>query len=276
MFDKVIRFAAANLLMAWLLGGSPVASAADTSTLIDAAMKGSHRSAANKQRDQYRHPKETLLFFGLKPDMTVVEITPGGGWYTEILAPVLREHGTFYAATFRITEDSPAYFKNMDADYRAKLAAYPDAYGGVRLVNFDPEYPKVGPDGSANLVVTFRNVHNWAQTGTAEAMFRAFAAALAPGGYLGVVEHRAKPGTPLEQQIKSGYMTEDYVMKLATDAGFSLVEGSDINANPKDTKDYSGGVWTLLPNLRNVPDSEKAKIRAIGESDRMTLLFVKD
>ncbi len=276
MIRKAMQLAAVSVFAALIVVGAGRAVAADTATLIDSAMKGSHRSDANKARDQYRHPKETLLFFGLQPDMTVVEITPGGGWYTEILAPVLKDQGTFYAATYRITDDSPGYFKNMDANYRSKLAAYPDVYGGVKLVHFDSQYPKVGPDGAADLVLTFRNVHNWAQAGTAETMFRAFAAALAPGGYLGVVEHRAKPGTPLEQQIKSGYMTEEYVMKLASGAGFSLVEGKNINANLKDTKDYPGGVWTLLPNLRNVPDSEKAKMRAIGESDRMTLLFVKD
>jgi len=276
MFGQLIRFATINMLAAAVFCGSAMAETGDVVQLLDAAINGSHRSEANKQRDQYRHPKETLMFFGLRPDMTVVEITPGGGWYTEILAPVLHDRGKYYAATLRITEKSPSFFKNMDASYRAKLKSDPAVYGNVTLIHFDPTSPEFAPAGSADLVVTFRNVHNWAQAGTAETMFRGFAAALAPGGYLGVVEHRAKPGTPFEQQVKSGYMTEEYVIGLARKAGFSLVEGKDINANPKDTREHPGGVWNLLPNLRNVPEADKAKMRAIGESDRMTLLFVKD
>ena len=276
MPGKLIRFIALNLLVASASGGPVMAQTDDVVQLLDAAIAGSHRSEANKQRDQYRHPKQTLMFFGLRPDMTVVEITPGGGWYTEILAPVLHDRGKYYAAALRITDNSPSYFKNMDANYRAKLNSNPAVYGNVTLVHFDPASPEFAPAGSADLVVTFRNVHNWAQAGSAEAMFRGFAAALAPGGYLGVVEHRAKPGTPFEQQVKSGYMTEEYVIGLARKAGFSLVEAKEINANPKDTKDHPGGVWNLLPNLRNVPEADKAKTRAIGESDRMTLLFVKD
>lgn len=276
MSGKLIRSIAVILLVSSMFAGQALAQTDDVAQLLDAAIAGSHRSEANKQRDQYRHPKQTLMFFGLRPDMTVVEITPGGGWYTEILAPVLHDRGKYYAAALRVTENSPAFFKKMDANYRAKLKSDPSVYGNVTLVHFDPASPEFAPAGSADLVVTFRNVHNWAKAGTAEAMFRGFAAALAPAGYLGVVEHRAKPGTPFEQQVNSGYMTEAYVIGLARKAGFSLVEGTEINANPKDTKDHPGGVWNLLPNLRNVAEADKAKMRAIGESDRMTLLFVKD
>jgi len=164
----------------------------------------------------------------------------------------------------------------MDANYRAKLASAPNVYGKVELVHFDPKAPVFAPDGSADMVLTFRNVHNWAKGGRAESMFRGFAAALKPGGVLGVVEHRARPGTPFEQQVTSGYMTEKYVIEMARKAGFRLVEKSEINANPRDTTDHPGGVWNLPPNLRGVPEADMEKMRAIGESDRMTLKFVKD
>ncbi len=251
------------------------ASAQDAASLIDRAMTGGHRAEANKARDKYRHPKETLLFFGLDPAMTVVEITPGRGWYTEILAPVLKDKGKYYAAVGAITEKSPDFAKQNDSYYRGMLAAAPDLYGKTQISVMTPPDMQVAPAGSADLVLTFRNVHNWAKAGTADAMFKAFFAALKPGGALGVVEHRAKPGTPFQQQIDSGYMTEAYVIEAAQKAGFRVDNKSEINANPRDTKDYPGGVWTLPPNLRNVAEADKPKFLAIGESDRMTLKFVK-
>lgn len=251
------------------------ASAQDAASLIDRAMTGSHRAEANKARDKYRHPKETLLFFGLDPAMTVVEITPGRGWYTEILAPVLKDKGEYYAAVGAITEKSPDFAKQNDAFYRAMLAGAPDLYAKTKIFVMTPPDIQVAPAGSADLVLTFRNVHNWAKAGTADAMFKAFFAALKPGGALGVVEHRAKPGTPFQQQIDSGYMTEAYVIEAAQKAGFRVDNKSEINANPRDSKDYPGGVWTLPPNLRNVAEADKPKFLAIGESDRMTLKFVK-
>jgi predicted methyltransferase len=249
--------------------------AQDVELLIDQAMTGGHRSDGNKARDKYRHPKETLMFFGLKPDMTVVEITPGMGWYTEILAPVLRDRGTFYAATFAVTDQSPEFLRNMNKSYRGMLADRPDLYGKAKLSVLSPGSMQVAPRGSADMVLTFRNVHNWAKAGSADAMFKAFHDALEPGGILGVVEHRAKPGTAFQRQIDSGYMTEDYVIETAKKAGFKLVNRSEINANPRDSADYPGGVWTLPPNLRNVSQADKPKYLAIGESDRMTLKFVK-
>ncbi len=253
---------------------SVTAAAEDAATLIDKAMTGSHRTDANKARDKYRHPKETLLFFGLEPGMAVVEITPGRGWYTEILAPALKDEGEYYAAVGAITEKSPGYAKDADAHFRAMLANAPDLYGKAKIFVMTPDL-QVAPSASADLVLTFRNVHNWAKAGTADAMFKGFFNALKSGGTLGVVEHRAKPGTSFQQQVDSGYMTEAYVIETAQKAGFRLDNKSEINANPRDTKDYPGGVWTLLPNLRNVPDADKPKFLAIGESDRMTLKFVK-
>lgn len=251
------------------------AAAQDAESLIDKAMTGVHRADANKARDRYRHPKETLLFFGLDSAMTVVEITPSRGWYTEILAPVLRDKGEYYAAVGAITEKSPDFAKQNDAYFRSMLAGAPELYGKAKISVMTPPDIQVAPAGSADLVLTFRNVHNWAKAGNADAMFKAFFNALKPGGALGVVEHRAKPGTAFQQQIDSGYMTEAYVIETAQKAGFKLENKSEINANPRDTKDYTGGVWTLPPNLRNVADADKPKFLAIGESDRMTLKFIK-
>ena len=269
---KTIRVAlAAGAASATLCGA---VWAQDADTLIDQTLVGDHRAAANKARDKYRHPKETLLFFGLRPDMLVAEISPGRGWYTEILAPVLHDRGQYYAAVSAITEKTPEALRKNDADYRAMLAAAPDLYGNVKLSLISSASRQVAPPGSADLVLTFRNVHNWAKAGTADAMFKAFHDALKSGGTLGVVEHRAKPDASFQQQIDTGYMTEAYVVETARKAGFRLVNKSEINANPKDTKDYPGGVWTLPPTLQH-GDQDRDKYLAIGESDRMTLKFEK-
>jgi predicted methyltransferase len=247
----------------------------DTEDLLDQAIAGEHRSQTNKARDQYRHPKETLVFFGLQPDMTVVEIWPGGGWYTEILAPVLRAHGKLHVARFALkAKDTPDFRKEVDAGYGALLAGNSDIYGKVVSTELEaPEFANIAPAGSADLVLTFRNVHNWTKSRNDLATFKAFHAALKPGGILGVVEHRAKPGTPLPEMIRTGYMTEAYVIELAEKAGFKLASKSEINANAKDTKDHPKGVWTLPPTLR-LGDTDRDKYLAIGESDRMTLKFV--
>jgi predicted methyltransferase len=269
---KTVRVALAAGAVSATLCVAAWAQGADS--LIDQAMVGDHRADANKARDKYRHPKETLLFFGLRPDMAVVEISPGRGWYTEILAPVLHDRGQYYAAVSAVTEKTPDALRKNDADYRGMLAAAPDRYGKVKLSVISPGSLQVAPPGGADLVLTFRNVHNWAKAGTAEAMFKAFYDALKSGGTLGVVEHRAKPDASFQQQIDTGYMTEAYVVETAQKAGFKLVNKSEINANPRDTKDYAGGVWTLPPTLR-YGDQDRDQYLAIGESDRMTLKFVK-
>ena len=253
------------------------AQAQDTEAVIDKAMTGSHRPDANKARDKYRHPKETLLFFGLKADMTVVEVWPSTGWWTEILAPVLKDGGQYYAAWFATqAKGAPDFLIEREKGFDAMVAGRPDLYGKVvKTALLAPEYVDIAPKGSADMVLTFRNVHNWAKAGNADAMFKAFFDTLKPGGILGVKDHRAKPGTTFQRQIDSGYMTEAWVIETAQKAGFKLDNKSEINANPKDRADYPGGVWTLPPTLRNVADAEKAKYLAIGESDRMTLKFVK-
>lgn len=236
---------------------------------IDAAVAAPTRTPANLARDQYRNPAATLAFFGLEPGQTVVELWPGGGWYTEILAPHANAGGgTYYAA---------APWERGLNRIKEWQGAKPELYGNIKLAEFPNAgaNPKVA-DGSADLVLTFRNVHNWRFGGadnTANA-FRQIFAMLKPGGTLGVVEHRLNEGQPVAMEEKSGYMKESSVIAFAEAAGFKLVARSEINANPKDTKDYEKGVWTLPPNLRE-GEKDREKYLAIGESDRMTLKFVK-
>jgi predicted methyltransferase len=265
----------AAALSAALLAGCAGTPGGGAEEAIDRTIAGTHRPEANRARDVHRHPRETLLFFGLRPDMAVVEIWPGAGWYTEILAPVLREQGRYYAAHFHVDEKSPRYMGSSRQNYGRLLSSRPDLYDKVTVTAFHaPDHPVAAPAGTADIVLTFRNVHNWTAGNIDEAMFRAFFDALKPGGMLGVVEHRAQPGTPLEQQIKSGYMTEAHVTGLAEKAGFRLVAKSEINANPRDTRDHPRGVWTLPPTFRQ-GGQDREKYAAIGESDRMTLKFVK-
>ncbi|HNR90976.1 MAG TPA: methyltransferase [Dokdonella sp.] len=247
----------------------PVAAA---QSRLDAAIAGEWRSAENRARDAHRHPKETLEFFGVTDGKTVVEITPGGGWYAEILAPMLKDNGNYVAAI--PLDSSSDYAKRSNERLREKFAAAPAQFGAAKFAEFDPKAPDLGMEGAADVVVTFRNVHNWIGNDSAEGMFKAFFNVLKPGGVLGVVEHRAADGKDLESVKDSGYLPTDHVIKLATDAGFNLVEQSEINANPKDTKDHEKGVWTLPPSLA-LKDVDRDKYLAIGESDRMTLRFVK-
>ncbi len=247
-----------------------------TAVLVREAMAGAHRSAGNSERDQYRHPVETLAFFGLTRKMTVVEVWPGRGWYTEILAPVLRKKGKLYAAGFAAAaSDTNEYRKEVQGEFVEKLRADSKVYGKVIVTELGvPGHTKIAPEGSADLVLTFRNVHNWTKGNFAPEVFSAMYKALKPGGTLGVVEHRAKEGTSLEAMNKSGYVTVSHVKALAKDAGFQFVASSEVNANPKDTADHPMGVWTLPPVLR-LTDQDRAKYLAIGESDRMTLKFLK-
>lgn len=242
---------------------------------IDAVLAGDQRSAENRARDVYRHPAETLAFFGLKPDMTVVELWPGGGWYTEILAPYLRDDGKLYAAHFAANSDIEYFRKGLDA-FKAKLAANPAVYDRVVVTELAPPTGlAIAPPGSADMVLTFRNVHNWLKPeGNEVNVMKAAFAALKPGGVLGIVEHRAAAGTSREQSIESGYMSEAMVIEAARAAGFVLEQSSEINANPRDTHDHPKGVWTLPPRLA-LGEQDRAKYLEIGESDRMTLRFRK-
>jgi predicted methyltransferase len=251
--------------------------APDAVSLLDAAIAGEHRTPEEKARDIWRHPKETLTFFGVEPGMTVVEIWPGGGWYTKILAPYLKTGGGVYYAAQR---DPASSARAAEAVQKFKDAyADENLYGAINVTVLGEGFD-VAPEGTADVVLTFRNVHNWTSAGQAEANFKAFFRALKPGGVLGVVEHRANEGA--DEDPDSGYVRESTVKALAEAAGFEFVEASEINANPKDTKDHPFGVWTLPPVRRSSesqgqedPNFDRAKYDAIGESDRMTLKFVK-
>jgi predicted methyltransferase len=231
------------------------------------------RTPANVARDRFRHPLETLEFFGVRPDSTVVEILPGSsGYYLEILAPYLKQHGLYIAAD-RDAVAPPPY----RADHRkllARLAAEPGLYGKVVVTEFNADLHSIAPPGSVDFVLTFRNLHNWMQRNEVEGALRAFHKALKPGGVLGIVDHRGRSDLPQETQTKLGYVREDVAIGLIERAGFKLVGKSEINANAKDTKDYPEGVWTLPPTYR-LKDQDRAKYAAIGESDRFTLKFVK-
>jgi predicted methyltransferase len=241
-----------------------------STSALEQAVAGDHRSAKNKARDEYRHPVKTLEFFGFKPDMTVVEITPGGGWYTEILAPALKGKGKLYGAHYPDTgEDN--YYSNSRKKLEKKLASDP-IFSEVELTNFVPrKTSELAPSGTADLVLTFRNLHNWQDAGV-EQVFKDAYAALKPGGVLGVVEHRLPIG--VSEEKARGYVSEVKTIKQAKAAGFSFGGASEVNANSKDIATYAKGVWTLPPRLA-LGDKDKEKYLAIGESDRMTLKFVK-
>jgi predicted methyltransferase len=243
---------------------------------LAAAIASPERTPKFVARDVYRHPLETLQFFHLRPDQTVVEIWPGRGWYMEILAPYLHDRGRYYAAIEAPdVADAPQEARDNAAFLRKRIADDPTRFGKVIVTELHPpQLTEICPPGTADVVLTFRNVHNWLGSGTQQAQFDAFFKALKPGGVLGVVEHRGKPGISLAETRKSGYMDEEYVKKLAATAGFHFDAESPINDNPKDTKDYPEGVWTLPPTL-TLGDKDRAKYVAIGESDRMTLRFVK-
>lgn len=236
----------------------------DVADPIAAAVSASNRTPANIVRDPYRHPAETLAFFGVTPTQTVVEYSPSGGWYTEVLAPLLRDKGTFYAL-----QPSGRYLDR----YKAFLAAKPKVYDGVKLVPF-PDQTSLIPAGSVDTILTFRNVHNMVMAGSEAATFKAFHDLLKPGGTLGIVDHRLPEDRDSALEKTSGYLKVSTIRRLAEAAGFEYAGSSEINANPKDSADWPNGVWVLPPTLRN-GDVDKAKYLAIGESDRMTLKFRK-
>jgi predicted methyltransferase len=266
--------AAALMAVSTLVGAAPVTSQTTGADLakLKAIVNGDQRSAANKARDPYRHPVETLAFFGIRPNMTVVELWPFGGWYTEIIAPYLKGTGTYYAAA-QDPGSNDAEDKELNAKLKALLDSRPDLYSGVKWSVLAKGKYNLAPDGSADMVVTFRNIHNWVWSGYEKEVFAAAFRALKPGGILGVEEHRSN--NPQEKPGKDqAYTGEEYAIGLIQSVGFKLVGRSDINNNPKDTKNYPKGVWTLPPSYAE-GDKDRARYAAIGESDRFTLKFVK-
>jgi predicted methyltransferase len=266
------RIALATVTILALTGCASIAARGAAAARLDRAIADPHRSAAERARDVYRHPRETLLFFGLRPDQTVVEILPIGGWYTKIIAPVVRDHGRYIAAMPPPTADNANGEDSREA-YLAILASTP-SLDKAEVVDFAPGVKPLVPDATADLVVTFRNIHNWMASDRAEAAFRDMYRALKPGGTLGVTEHRGNEAIPQDPRARSGYVNQSYAIKLIESVGFRLVGASEVNANPRDTRDYPDGVWTLPPTLAR-GEQDRAKYLAIGESDRFTLKFVK-
>jgi predicted methyltransferase len=257
----------ASLLFAAILLPSALSAqhaAHEGTDAIATAIAAPSRTPANLARDKYRHPADTLAFFGVTPTQTVAEYSPGGGWYTEILAPLLRDKGRLYAL-----QPGGRYFDG----YKAFLAAKPDVYDRVKLIRF-PDEASLAPAGSIDTLLTFRNVHNMVMSGTEAATFKVFYDLLKPGGTLGIVDHRLPEDRDSAQERTSGYLKVSTVRRIAEAAGFEYVGSSEINANPGDTADWEKGVWTLPPTLRN-GEVDKARYLAIGESDRMTLKFRK-
>jgi predicted methyltransferase len=248
------------------LGQSIAAALQQPDPALAAIIDGPQRSNANKARDRYRHPLEVLNFFGVEADSNVIEVVPGkAGYWVEILAPYLKDRGHYTASGDAERDIAPL---------KARIAASPELFGKTIITGFTGGDQEIAPPGSADFVLTFRNIHNWMRAGTADAAFHAFYQALKPGGILGVEEHRGRPDQPQDPQAKSGYVRQDYAIALAEKAGFKLLGLSEVNANPKDTKDYPEGVWTLPPTYR-LKDQDREKYSAIGESDRFVLKFQK-
>lgn len=248
----------------------------DSIAKLSKIITGEHRSEKNIQRNIYRHPVETLMFFEVEPNMKVAEISPGAGWYTEVLGPYLKDHGEYYLTGFSEKSDKP-YAAPLNVKVRT-MVADKNLYGKIYFSTFEAPilFEDIAPENSLDRVLTFRNIHNWMKDGDVNAAFSKFFKALKPGGILGVVEHRATTKDKQDPRAESGYVREDYVVELAKKAGFEFVAKSEINANPKDDTSHPKGVWTLPPSLR-LKDTVKDQSQwlQIGESDRMTIKFRK-
>ncbi len=246
------------------------------STSLEKYTTADHRAEGHASRNDQRNPVETLKFFGITPSMTVVEISPGGsGWYTEILAPFLRDSGTLYLGSYDPDSDSD-YAQRNHKKFGEKLTAKPGVYDQVKLNVFDPSGKmEAAPEGVADLVLTFRNTHGWVRDGHGQAAFDNMFSYLKAGGILGVVQHRGNEGE--EYDGSTGYLNESAVIAMAEKAGFVLLDKSELNANPRDTKNHPSGVWSLPPVLRLPDDKKDMKpvLEAMGESDRMTLKFMR-
>lgn len=267
-------------------GGAPSADEGTTATSdpeptytvgtgdVAAALAGDHRAEDERARDRYRHPTETLAFFGLEPTMTVVELWPGpSAWYTKVLAPVLRDHGTLVTATLDPSDES--WRGRFGRDFRALMASHPEVYDQVGItVLFPTDYMSDVEDGSVDMVLSFRSAHNWIRWDghEPEPYFEAIARVLRPGGVFGIVQHRAPEGMEHGTDGTTGYLTEAHIVGLAEAVGLTLDARSQLNENPADTHEHPDGVWSLPPVMRG---GEDEALRAVGESDRMTLRFTK-
>lgn len=261
-----------TLLTAALLAALPLSGALAKDAALAKAVADQHRTPAMVERDKSRHPQEVLEFAGIKPSMTVVEVSPGGGYWTEILGPYLKDKGTYYTAM--VPRGASERAAMAVDNWNKKLADNKAHWGDVKVTEFGKGSYDIAPAGSADLVITSRNVHNWMGQGFSEEAFAGFYKALKPGGTLSVEEHRAPADKPQDPKAANGYVREDHTIALAEKAGFKLVSRSEVLANPKDTKDYEKGVWTLPPTL-TLGETDRAKYQAIGEADNFLLKFQK-
>jgi predicted methyltransferase len=261
----------ASLVAVFVLGASGMTARAAADPALSAAVADPSRTPAFVARDKARHPIEELELFGIKPDMTVVEIWPGGGYWTEILGPYLAKGGTYYAALEPSSSDEAT---QGNAKWHARVAELKGRMGTVHETTLGKDHYEIAPPGSVDLVLTFRNLHNWMDGGYVDQALAACFTALKPGGILGVEDHRGRNDKPQDPQAKDGYVRQDYVIALAKKAGFVLVSTSEIDANPKDTKNWVDGVWTLPPTLSQ-GDKDRAKYVAVGEADNFVLKFRK-
>jgi predicted methyltransferase len=244
-----------------------------TANALDPILAGHQRLATDRGRDRYRHPKDTLLFFGIRPYTRVLEVWPESGWYTAIIAPLVAAQGRYFAGV--IAPDPGSRFLTARlTDYRQLLASRPAAYRAVKLVTFPADGTDAVPPGSVDMVLSFHDLHEWMALGDTRQALATIYRALVPGGVFGVVDNRGNPAVPQDPMAKSGYVRQDYAIRMIEAAGFRLVATSELNANPKDTKSYPCGVWALPPDYR-LGNIDRARYEAIGESDRFTLKFVK-
>jgi predicted methyltransferase len=258
-----------TLAVLTLTGLGPAAAAADNADrALAEAIANPARQPADVARDRSRHPLEELTFFGLERTQTVVELWPGGGYWTDILAPYLAARGHYYVAL------PPSNDAEDSAHWRQRYLGHPDHYGHIVTTALGAGHYDIAPPGSADVVLTFRNLHNWMDGGYASEALAACFRALKPGGILGIEEHRGRNDRPQDPKAESGYVREDYAINLARQAGFELVGSSEIDANPRDTKDWPGGVWTLPPTLA-LGNKDRARYIAVGEADNFVLKFRK-
>jgi predicted methyltransferase len=265
-----------SLLLAFALVAPAFAQADTFAERVAMASVGDHRSAANMARNEYRNPTGTLAFFGFEDGQKVLEIWPGGGWYTEVLAPAIRDHGSFVIANWDTSvEGQPGYRYTLPPRLKARFEERPDVYDQVQEVFYSPpQSASLGDANSYDLVLTFRSVHGWVGEGIADDVFQEMFRVIKPGGVLGVVQHRAREGADAAKTAEWGYVPQAFVIGLAEAAGFELEAASEVNANPLDSSEHPEGVWTLPPSLE-LGDTDREKYLAIGESDRMTLKFRK-
>lgn len=257
-----------------LLSGCATTSGRETTAGdLDVILAASQRPPEDRARDGFRHPKETLLFFGIRPWTRVLQVWPEAGWYTKIIAPLVHARGQYYAGVMA-PDPRSRFLTARLASYRRLLASRPDLYGRVTVVTFPLDGRDVLAPGSVGMVLSFRDLHEWMALGDAQQALATIYRALAPGGVFGVVDNRGDPAVPQDPRAKSGYVRQDYAIRMIEAAGFTLVATSEVNANPRDTKNYPAGVWALPPDYR-LGNIDRARYEAIGESDRFTLKFVK-